>query len=496
MEPTVIPSSKQRVSDLPHNDTICAISTPHGVGGIAVIRVSGPCAFDCAQRIWRGKNLNDCSSHTAHLGWLLDSEGRDLDQAVATVFRTPNSFTGEDVVELSVHGSLYVQQELLHALIANGARLAEAGEFTRRAYSAGHLDLAQAEAVADMIASSDRAAHRLALTQMRGNYSKRLADLRNQMVDLASLLELELDFSEEDVEFASRSKLIDLANEIYAEVTRLASSFRQGQAIKNGIPVAIVGATNAGKSSLLNALLADDRAIVSDIHGTTRDVVEDTLRLGDYTFRIMDTAGIRHTTDTIEAIGIERSQKAAQRAHILLCVFDQHDPQPITLPATDATPIIIINKSDLPASPALNEAITSSFHKSDYSELSENSENSELSENSECSENSENSEHSLISISIKSGSGLETLKQALIDIAATSEANTASILVTNQRHYQALRDAADSIARAIDGLNANLSGDLVAQDIRLTIHHLSSILGDIPSTELLATIFSRFCIGK
>ncbi|MCC8118801.1 MAG: tRNA uridine-5-carboxymethylaminomethyl(34) synthesis GTPase MnmE [Bacteroidales bacterium] len=481
MEPTVIPSSEQRVSDLPHNDTICAISTPHGVGGIAVIRVSGPCAFECAQRIWRGKNLNDCSSHTAHLGWLLDSEGRDLDQAVATVFRVPNSFTGEDVVELSVHGSLYVQQELLHALIANGARLAEAGEFTRRAYSAGHLDLAQAEAVADMIASSDRAAHRLALNQMRGNYSKRLADLRNQMVDLASLLELELDFSEEDVEFASRSKLIHLANEIYAEVTRLASSFRQGQAIKNGIPVAIVGATNAGKSSLLNALLADDRAIVSDIHGTTRDVVEDTLRLGDYTFRIMDTAGIRHTTDTIEAIGIERSQKAAQRAHILLCVFDQHDPQPITLPATDATPIIIINKSDLPASPALNEVITSSFHKSDSSELSENS---------------ELSEHSLISISIKSGSGLETLKQALIDIAATSEANTASILVTNQRHYQALRDAADSIARAIDGLNANLSGDLVAQDIRLTIHHLSSILGDIPSTELLATIFSRFCIGK
>ncbi len=490
MEPTVIPSSEQRVSNLPHNDTICAISTPHGVGGIAVIRVSGPCAFECALRIWRGKNLNDCSSHTAHLGWLLDSEGRDLDQAVATVFRAPNSFTGEDVVELSVHGSLYVQQELLHALIANGARLAEAGEFTRRAYSAGHLDLAQAEAVADMIASSDRAAHRLALTQMRGNYSKRLADLRNQMVDLASLLELELDFSEEDVEFASRSKLIHLANEIYAEVTRLASSFRQGQAIKNGIPVAIVGATNAGKSSLLNALLADDRAIVSDIHGTTRDVVEDTLRLGDYTFRIMDTAGIRHTTDIIEAIGIERSQKAAQRAHILLCVFDQHDPQPITLPATDATPIIIINKSDLPASPALNEVITSSFHKSDYSELSENSENSENSEFSELSE------LHLISISIKSGAGLETLKQALIDIAASSEANTASILVTNQRHYQALRDAADSIARAIDGFNANLSGDLVAQDIRLTIHHLSSILGDIPSTELLATIFSRFCIGK
>ncbi len=445
-----------------------------------MVRVSGPQAFACVQKIWHGKTLEACDSHTAHLGWVLDEDAQELDQAVVTLFRAPHSFTGEDVVEISVHGSIYVQQALLRSLIANGARLAEAGEFTRRAFASGHLDLAQAEAVADMIASSDRAAHRLALTQMRGNFSQRLRELRNQMVDLASLLELELDFSEEDVEFASRAKLISLAQEIQSEVSRMASSFRQGQAIKDGIPVAIVGATNAGKSSLLNALLSDDRAIVSDIHGTTRDVVEDTLRLGDYTFRIMDTAGLRHTTDAIETIGIERSHQAAQRAHILLCVFDQHDPKPIRLPETEAFSLVIVNKADLSASPNLPNAIQESgLDASPTITLCAKAQ-------ALASNRSENNKEN----------GVDNLKEMLIALAKESESSCASVLVTNQRHFQALTAANDSITRAIEALQANLSGDLVAQDIRLTIHHLSSILGDIPSSELLATIFSRFCIGK
>lgn len=449
-------------------DTICAISTPAGIGGIAVARISGPKSFEVVSCIWRGKPLQDCQSHSAHLGWVLDSEGNELDQAVATIFRGPNSFTGEDVVELSVHGSQFVQQELLHSLTENGARLAECGEFTRRAFTNGNFDLAQAEAVADVIASTDRASHRLALTQMRGQFSSRLKLLRNQLMDLASLLELELDFSEEDVEFASRDKLKALAIQILEEVNRLAKSFRQGQAIKNGIPVAIVGATNAGKSSLLNALLDDDRAIVSDIHGTTRDVVEDTMKLGEYTFRMMDTAGLRHTSDAIEAIGIERSNLAAQRAHILLCVFDSNSPAKIALPETEAFPIVVINKSDLESSPELKECISQSGL----------------------------SKYPIVYVSAKQNQGIEELQHLMVEAVKDASPTQSVILVTNQRHYEALRNASESITSAIAALDSSLSGDLIAQDIRLTIHHLSSILGDIPSSDLLATIFSRFCIGK
>ncbi|MDE6125702.1 MAG: tRNA uridine-5-carboxymethylaminomethyl(34) synthesis GTPase MnmE, partial [Muribaculaceae bacterium] len=289
--------------------TICAISTPAGTGGIAVVRVSGPDAIGTVSRLWRGKPLSKCDSHTAHLGQLVDP-GRDsepLDQAVATIFRGPNSFTGEDVVELSVHGSRFVQAELIRLLCGNGARLAEPGEFTRRAFAAGKMDLAQAEAVADVIAANSRAALRIANRQMRGAFSERLATLRDQLLELAALLELELDFSEEDVEFASRNRLRDIAGQILDEIERLRSSFAAGTAIKDGIPVAIAGPTNAGKSSLLNALLNDDRAIVSDIHGTTRDTVEDTMSIGDHLFRFIDTAGIRETYDAIEQAGIRRS---------------------------------------------------------------------------------------------------------------------------------------------------------------------------------------------
>lgn len=290
-------------------DTICAISTPPGVGGIAVIRISGPQAIAVADRVWHGKSLSETAGHTARFGRITDPSrgGEMLDEAVATVFRAPASFTGEDVVELSVHGSRYVQRRLLEMLTGNGARLAEAGEFTRRAFANGKMDLAQAEAVADVIASNSRASHRLAASQMKGCFSRRLEELRDKLLDLASLLELELDFSEEEVEFASRERLREIATEIHSEVSRLEKSFSAGSAIKDGIPVAIVGPTNAGKSSLLNLLLGEDRAIVSDIHGTTRDTIEDTLEIGDYLFRFIDTAGLRDTSDPIEALEIGRA---------------------------------------------------------------------------------------------------------------------------------------------------------------------------------------------
>lgn len=308
--------------NIANTSTICAISTPVGVGGLAVIRVSGPEAISIADRIWDGKSLARCDSHTAHLGWVTDSRGERLDQGIATLFRAPNSFTGEDVVEFSVHGSLYVQRELLNALISNGCRMAEAGEFTRRAFASGRMDLAEAEAVADVIASTSRAAHRLAVSQMKGDFSERIGYLRKNLLDLASLLELELDFSDQEVEFASRKRLMELTCEVRDVVANLAGTFHRGQAFRNGIPTAIVGATNVGKSTLLNRLLHDDRAIVSDIHGTTRDTIEDTADIGGVTFRFIDTAGLRDTTDTIEAMGIDRSIDRVRHASIIILVAD------------------------------------------------------------------------------------------------------------------------------------------------------------------------------
>lgn len=431
-------------------------------------RVSGPEAITVCQRLWHGKHLADVASHTSHLGTVNDSYGMPLDQAVATVFRSPASFTGEDVVEISVHGSRYVQQELLNALISAGASLAGSGEFTRRAFAAGKMDLAQAEAVADVIASESRAAHRIAMSQMRGRFSHRLHDLRDKLLELTSLLELELDFSEEDVEFASRVRLLEIAHAVQLEVRRLAGSFRSASAIKDGIPVAIVGATNAGKSSLLNALLGDDRAIVSDIHGTTRDIVEDILIIGDYRFRIMDTAGLRSTTDTIESLGIERSRRAASSARIVIMVIDREHPTLPDLPDTDADIIVAINKTDLPASPVLSEVLSSPPL----------------------------SRARKVDISARTGEGIDALRQNMEEAALSSEGDQSSVLVTNARHYEALIQADDAITRAIEAIEVNLSGDLIAIDIRLTIHHLNSILGTISSQDVLNSIFSRFCIGK
>lgn len=466
-----------------NNDTICAISTPQGVGGIAVIRLSGPRAITIADSIWRGKALADTPGHRCRLGDITDADGNILDNCVATVFRGPHSFTGEDTIEFAVHGSRYIQRALLDTLISRGARLAEAGEYTRRAFTAGHLDLAQAEAVADVIASNSRAAHRLAIKQMRGSFSQRLDSLRNRLIELASLLELELDFSEEEVEFASRQSLRRLAVEIHDEVSRLADSFTSGRAIKDGIPVAIVGATNAGKSSLLNALIGDNRAIVSDIHGTTRDTIEETIELGDYHFRFIDTAGLRHTDDAIEQIGIERSRQAIDRAVIVILVIDPAAPLDPDILAAASAPlatvprpgdlIALINKSDS-ATPRQLAATVVTLR--DFSQ---------------------SPNFHILRASALTGEGIDNLRQTLVDIARREEGSAdEGLLVTNLRHAQSLRAAAESTARVIAGLDANLSGDLIAQDLRQTIHHLSAITGAITTTDILTTIFSRFCVGK
>ena len=478
------------------NDTICAISTPPGVGGIAVIRISGPQAIEIAERIWSGTPLTQAKARTLHTGMITDpaNNGEMLDQAVAAIFHAPASFTGEDTVELSVHGSRYVQQRLLEILCNNGCRLARPGEFTRRAFANGKIDLAQAEAIADVIASESRAAHRLAASQMKGQFSARLNRLRDKLLEIASLLELELDFSEEEVEFASRSRLTALAQDLHSELTRLADSFAAGNAIKQGIPVAIIGPTNAGKSSLLNLILGQQRAIVSDIHGTTRDTIEDTLAIGDYTFRFIDTAGLRDTDDPIENLGIKRTHQAAARAAITILVVDATRPLPspadLALPADsdtdsdadsdsnanagshtagDTRPVILLlNKTDLPG------AITTLPTPLPYRATD------------------------IIPISAHTGEGHDTLLQQLNKHAkALSGDNTQdTILVTNLRHAQALQAAADTTAALLAGLSANIPGDLLAQDLRATIHHLSTITGTLTTPDILASIFSRFCIGK
>lgn len=447
--------------------TICAISTPPGTGGIAVARISGPRAIEIADHVWKGKKLADTSSHTAHLGSIVDPDSPDdpeLDRGVATVYRAPRSFTGEDTVELAIHGSPWLQRELINLLIRQGARLAEPGEFSRRAFTNGRLDLAEAEAVADMIATSSRAAHRIAMSHMRGDLSRKLSALRDDLLRLCALLEIELDFSEEDVTFADRNELIDLATQINRTVSAMAQSFATGNALKNGINTAIVGATNAGKSTLLNRLLNDDKAIVSPIHGTTRDTIEDTAEIDGRLYRFIDTAGLRQTDDPIENIGISRSIEAIGKADIIIWVIDPENPDTETPKHfTDSnTPVIaVINKADL-GLPHPDITVPTA---------------------------------ATITLSALGDIDLTPLTDALAEITSLSD-NAADITITNARHYQALTAAAQSSHRAIDALAANIPADLVAQDLRETIHHLSSITGAITTPDILTHIFSHFCIGK
>ncbi|MDE6715911.1 MAG: tRNA uridine-5-carboxymethylaminomethyl(34) synthesis GTPase MnmE, partial [Muribaculaceae bacterium] len=459
-----------------NSSTICAISTPQGMGGIAVIRVSGKDAVDIVNSIWRGADLSAAKSHTAHFGAIIyPATNTDLDEAVCTLFRGPRSFTGEDTVEISCHGSVWIQQQLLQILIEAGCRLALPGEFTRRAFVNGRFDLSQAEAVADVIAATSEAAHRVALSQLRGNFRNELAALRDSLIEFASLMELELDFSEEDVEFANRDKLLQLATAIRNKITALCDSFSTGSAIKNGIPVVIVGETNVGKSTLLNALLNEDKAIVSDIHGTTRDVIEDTINIHGNTFRFIDTAGLRHTDDVIENIGISRTIKKKDEAQIILWMIDATTPATsISDVARDILPIsesqsliVLINKADI-ASIQTIESL-----KAELAQLLALQ------------------KYELITISAKQHTGIDTLVEKLVKQTA-GPVSPDQTIVTNARHYQALTHAKEAITRAIDGLEQGLSGDFVSQDIRETTHYLGEITGEITTTDLLTTIFSRF----
>lgn len=459
-------------------DTICAISTPAGVGGIAVVRVSGSKAVEYVMKSWRGYDLRKAATHTAHFGRIVYPDGETLDEVVATVFLCPHSFTGEDTVELSCHGSQWIQTQLVTLMLRNGCRAAEGGEFTRRAFMNGKIDLSQAEAIADVIASSSRASHRVAISQMRGGFSEMLARLREQLLEFVSLMELELDFSEEDVEFADRSRLTDLARHIDSVITSLADSFSVGNAIKNGVPVAIVGETNAGKSTLLNRLLHDDKAIVSDIRGTTRDAIEDTINLGGITFRFIDTAGIRDTSDRIESIGIDRTFQKIDNASVILWMIDgtqgigniRETAERIMPHCQGKQLIAVINKSDKLDNSTIQEIQSEISHIHDGI--------------------------STIAISAKNDIAVDRLEKMLVESAGIPENDPNAVVVTNARHYGALCHAQEAIRRAITGLQSGLSGDFVSQDIRECMHYLGEITGEITTHEILGSIFSRFCIGK
>ena len=434
------------------NETICALATASG-GAIGIIRISGAQTLEILSRIF-SKDLTDAQPNTIHYGHIVEpvaasqqqQQPRIIDEVLVSVFRAPHSYTGEDSAEISCHGSAYILNKVLELLIHHGCRMANPGEYTQRAYLNGKMDLAQAEAVADLIASSNKATHQMAMRQLRGGISTELGVLRDQLLKLTSLLELELDFSDhEDLEFADRTELLALVQKIDSHITRLADSFHTGNALKNGIPVAIVGAPNVGKSTLLNALLGEERAIVSDIQGTTRDSIEDTIQLGGITFRFIDTAGIRHTDDQIEQMGIERSISAAQRAQIILMMSMPGTPYPDIPIRDDQTVIRIENKT---------EAFQAKF-----------------------------------------GVGLDTLRQQLIDAAPKAEDN--DIIVTNARHYEALIRAQSHLQRVLTGLQQQLSGDLLSEDLRLTLDTLAEITGgQITPNEVLGNIFKNFCVGK
>ncbi|TLX74727.1 tRNA uridine-5-carboxymethylaminomethyl(34) synthesis GTPase MnmE [Labilibacter sediminis] len=465
-------------------DTIVAVSTAQGAGAIAVIRLTGPESISICDKVFKSikkdKKLMDQKANTIHFGSLMD-DGKELDEVLVSIFKGPNSFTGEDTIEVSCHGAPFIQQKVLELFIKSGANLAAPGEFTQRAFLNGKMDLSQAEAVADLISSRSEAARRVALQQMKGGFSNELIHLRERLLNFISLIELELDFSEEDVEFADRKQLIDLVNEIEKLLTKLIGSFSLGNAIKNGIPVAIVGHTNAGKSTLLNAILQEDRAIVSDIHGTTRDVIEDTINIEGITFRFIDTAGIRKTTDTIENIGIDRTFSKIESASIVILMLDINDPDnkiheaiaDVKEKMNESQQLVVaINKIDLLS----KDEIAQRYNNEKFKELS--------------------GSDAIVPMSAKKQNGIEQLSKELIKTINLQAVDNDEVIVTNARHYEALQRSHESILRVLNGLHDGISGDFLAQDIREVLHFLGEITGHINTDEVLGNIFKNFCIGK
>ena len=471
-----------------NEDTICAPATVPGTGAISVIRISGPEALAIADKVITCSKGTICDSkgYTMKFGTVKSASGDVLDEVVASIFRAPHSYTGENSVEISCHASSYIVSALMGLLYEAGARAAEPGEFTQRAFLNGKMDLAQAEAVADVISSQNAAAHRIAFKQMKGGFSSELRSMRSELLELVSLMELELDFSEEEVEFADRSRLDSLLVNITGHVSRLIDSFRLGNAIKNGVPVAIAGATNTGKSTLLNALLGEDRAIVSDIHGTTRDTIEETLNIDGILFRFIDTAGLRETTEIVEQIGIERTFKKISEASIVLGMIDlTRDCE-----STSETVREIIGKIDFSS-----QELIILLNKTDISEVNNNVSTLNLIV-SELKNKGVNQNVAIIPISAKTGAGIPDLRTHLATSQRDILADSDTTLVTNQRHVQALTDARTSLLRVRDGLASGLPTDLAAQDIREAIYHIGSIVGEISTDEVLGNIFANFCIGK
>jgi tRNA modification GTPase len=460
-----------------NNDTIVALATPQGIGAIGVIRLSGKDAITICESVFasktlKKKNLSKEASHTIHFGVIHEGD-IIIDEVLVSLFKAPHSYTGENTVEISCHGSKFIQQQVIHLLIKRGARLANQGEYTLRAFLNGKLDLSQAEAVADLIASNSSTSHQVAIQQMRGGFSSKIKLLRQNLIDFASLIELELDFSEEDVEFADRSDLKKLVSSIQRIVQRLIDSFEVGNVIKNGIPVAIVGKPNAGKSTLLNVLLEEDKAIVSEIPGTTRDVIEDELNIDGVLFRIIDTAGIRDTNDIVESIGVERTFEQIKLSSIAMYLFDAHEitTSELEMEVEQLKPhlnnsqlILVANKIDKE-----DEA----YIRQEFREFP-----------------------NMIFISAKERLFIDDLKKYLVKLFDERIVNITETVVTNARHVEALRHTNSALIRVLEGLNNNVSGDFLAMDIRQALHHLGVITGEISSDDLLANIFSKFCIGK
>ncbi len=460
-----------------NTDTIVALATPQGIGAIGVIRISGLKAFDICNKLFRTKSLKEkdfytLRSHTIHFG-TIQEEDVIIDEVLVSVFKAPHSYTSENTIEISCHGSPYIQQQILQLIIKNGARIANQGEFTLRAFLNGKMDLSQAEAVADLISSNSASSHQIAMQQMRGGFSNKIKLLRQNLIDFASLIELELDFSEEDVEFADRKDLKNLVSSIQRIVQRLIDSFEVGNVIKNGIPVAIVGKPNAGKSTLLNALLNEDKAIVSDIPGTTRDVIEDQLTIDGIVFRIIDTAGIRQTLDIIESIGVEKTFEQIKRSSITLYLFDVHE-----ITADELQLIVEEMKPRLHGSELVLVG-----NKIDHEDVEYTKHEFEKFEN-------------ILFISAKEHTNLDDLKKHLVHLFDNRTVNVTETIVTNARHVEALHNTNKALLKVLEGLNHNVTGDFLAMDIRQALHYLGTITGEISSDDLLANIFSRFCIGK